>query len=139
MLQEKEKKMVADILKGVANPVKLINFTQEVECQFCRETRELLEEISELSDFVSLEVYNFKLDKNKVEQYRIDKIPATVIEGAVDYGVRYYGAPVGYEFATLLSDIVTISKGETDLKPQTRETLKGIDKKVHLQVFVTPT
>jgi glutaredoxin-like protein len=139
MLQEKEKKMVADILKGVARPVKLINFTQEVECQFCRETRELLKEVSELSDLISLEGYDFQLDKNKVEQYRIDKIPATVIEGKVDYGVRYYGAPVGYEFATLLTDIVTISKGETDLKPQTKETLKGIDKKVHLQVFVTPT
>jgi glutaredoxin-like protein len=139
MLQDKEKKMVADILKGMVNLVKLINFTQEVECQFCSETRELLEEISELSDLVSLEVYNFQLDKNKVKQYQIDKIPATVIEGAIDYGVRYYGAPVGYEFATLLSDMVLISKGVTDLKPQTRETLKGIDKKIHLQVFVTPT
>jgi glutaredoxin-like protein len=139
MLQEKEKKMVADILKGVVEPVKLINFTQEVECQFCRETRELLKEISELSDSISLEGYDFQLDKNKTKQYRIDKIPATVIEGAIDYGVRYYGAPVGYEFATLLADMVTISKGETDLKPQTRETLKGIDKNVHLQVFVTPT
>jgi glutaredoxin-like protein len=139
MLQEKEKKMVADILKGVTKPVKLINFTQEVECQFCHETRQLLQEISELSDLVSLEVYDFQLDKNKVEQYKIDKIPATVIEGATDYGVRYYGAPVGYEFATLLADMVTISKRETDLKPQTKEALKGIDKKIHLQVFVTPT
>jgi glutaredoxin-like protein len=139
MLQEKEKKMVADILKGVTKPVKLINFTQEVECQFCHETRQLLQEISELSDLVSLKVYDFQSDKDKVEQYRIDKIPATVIEGAIDYGVRYYGAPVGYEFATLLADMVTISKGETDLKPQTRETLKGIDKRIHLQVFVTPT
>jgi glutaredoxin-like protein len=139
MLQEKEKTMVADILKGVTKPVKLINFTQEVECQFCHETRQLLQEISELSDLVSLEVYDFQLDKNKVEQYKIDKIPATVIEGATDYGVRYYGAPVGYEFATLLADMVTISKRETDLKPQTKEALKGIDKKIHLQVFVTPT
>ncbi len=139
MLQEKEKKLVAEVLKGLANPVKLIYFTQELECPMCRETRELLSQVSDLSDKVSLEVYNFQLDKQKVEQYRVDKIPATVIEADKDYGVRYYGAPVGYEFATLLADMVDISKGETSLKVETKDGLKNIDQKVHLQVFVTPT
>jgi glutaredoxin-like protein len=139
MLEEKEKKLVAEVFKGLRNPVKLINFTQELECQFCRETRQLLTEVAQLSEKVSLEVYNFQLDKKKVNQYQIDKIPATVIEGAKDYGIRYYGGPFGYEFATLLMDMVDVSKGETDLKPQTKEELKKIDQKVHLQVFATPT
>lgn len=69
----------------------------------------------------------------------MDKIPATVIEGERDYGIRYYGAPVGYEFATLLTDIADVSKGESNLKPETKEALKKIDQKVHLQVFATPT
>lgn len=139
MLQEKEKKMVSDVMKALAKPIKLVNFTQEFECRFCKETRELLQEIAGLSDLVLLEVYNFKIDKQKVEHYKVDKIPATVIEGEKDYGVRYYGAPVGYEFATFLADMVNISKGETDLVPSTKEALKKIDKKVHLQVFVSPT
>jgi hypothetical protein len=46
---------------------------------------------------------------------------------------------VGYEFATLLTDIADVSKGESNLKPETKEGLKKIDQKVHLQVFVTPT
>jgi alkyl hydroperoxide reductase subunit AhpF len=82
---------------------------------------------------------SFQLDKQQVKQYQVDKIPATVIEGERDYGVRYYGAPVGYEFATLLTDMVDVSKGETDLKPETKEALTKIDQKVHLQVFVSPT
>ena len=139
MLQEREEKLVAEVFKELKNPVKLINFTQELECQFCRETRQLLTEVAGLSDRVSLEVYNFQLDRQKVEEYQVDKIPATVIEGERDYGIRYYGAPVGYEFATLLTDRADVSKGESNLKPETKEALKKIDQKVHLQVFATPT
>jgi len=39
MLSEKEKRLVAEVFRGLKNPVKLINFMQELECQFCRETR----------------------------------------------------------------------------------------------------
>jgi len=78
MLEEKEKGLVAELFKNLKEPVRPINFTQELECQFCRETRQLLKEVSELSDKVFLEVYNFQLDKEKVSQYGVDKIPATV-------------------------------------------------------------
>jgi glutaredoxin-like protein len=139
VLEEKEKRLVAELFKNLANPVKLINFTQELECQFCRETRKLLKEVSELSDKVSLEVYNFQLDKEKVSQYGVDKIPATVIEGDKDYGVRYYGMITGYEFATLLQDIVDVSKRESGLSQNTKEQLKKLNQKIHLQVFTTPT
>jgi glutaredoxin-like protein len=139
MLEEKEKRLVFELFKNLANPVKLINFTQELECQFCRETRQLLKEVSELSDKVSLEVYNFQLDKEKVSQYGVDKIPASVIEGDKDYGVRYYGMITGYEFATLLQDIVDVSKRESGLSPKTKEQLKKLNQKIHLQVFTTTT
>ena len=139
MLEEKEKRLVTELFKNLKNPVKLINFTQELECQFCRETRKLLKEVSELSDKVSLEVYNFQLDKEKVSQYGVDKIPASVIEGDKDYGVRYYGMITGYEFAALLQDIVDVSKRELGLSPKTKEQLKKLNQKIHLQVFTTPT
>jgi glutaredoxin-like protein len=121
------------------NQVKLINFTQELECHFCRETRGLLEELVELSDQLSLEVYNFQIDKEKVSQYRVDKIPATIIEGDKDYGIRIYGIPFGYEFAALLDVLVSVSRGECGLKLETVELLKELSKPVHLQVLVTPT
>ena len=53
--------------------------------------------------------------------------------------MRYYGTPAGYEFAALLADMVNVSRGQTDLKPQTKEALSKIEKPVHLQVFVSPT
>lgn len=139
MLEEKEKRLVTEFFKNLKEPVKLINFTQELECQFCRETRQLLKDVSELSDKVSLGVYNFQLDKEKVSQYGVDKIPATVIEGDKDYGIKYYGLIAGYEFATLLQDIVDVSKRESGFSQKTKDQLKKVNQKIHLQVFTTPT
>jgi glutaredoxin-like protein len=139
VLEDKEKRLVTELFKNLKNPVKLINFTQELECQFCRETRQLLKEVSELSGQVSLEIYNFQLDKEKVSQYEVDKIPATLIEGDKDYGIRYYGMITGYEFATFLQDILDVSKRESGLSQKTKEQLRGVNQKIHLQVFTTPT
>jgi glutaredoxin-like protein len=69
----------------------------------------------------------------------VDKIPATVIEGDKDYGIRYYGMITGYELAALLQDIVDLSKRESGLSQNTKEQLKKLDQKIHLQVFTTPT
>jgi glutaredoxin-like protein len=138
-LSDKDQEVVRQRLEQMKNPVKLVNFTQELECQFCRETRGLLGELAKLSDQLALEVYNFQLDKEKVAQYRVDKIPATVVEGDRDYGVRFYGIPFGYEFASLLDVILRVSRGESGLKPETEELLKELTTPVHLQVLVTPT
>ena len=138
-IQNKDKKAVQDRLKDLVHPVTLINFTQELECQFCRETRQLVTELAELSDKLKLEVYNFQIDKEKAALYGIDKIPAIVIEGAKDYGVRYYGIPAGYEFASLLEAILAVSRGESGLSQESKEKLRTLDRKLHIQVFVTPT
>jgi len=121
--------------------VKLIMFTQEIECMYCRETRILLEELVQTSDKLKLEVYNFVIDKDVVELYKIDKIPAIVIldENNEDYGIRYYGIPSGYEFASLLEDIKMVGTDKVGLSNDVIERVKSIDKPVHLQVFVTPT
>jgi len=138
-LEEKDKDTIRDIFKELTNPVKLINFTQELECQFCKETREIMEKVSALSDKISLEVYNFQLDKEKVAQFRVDKIPATAVLGSRDYGLRIYGIPSGYEFASFLETLVFVSKGESDLSQKTKDKMKTLTKPLHLQVFVTPT
>jgi glutaredoxin-like protein len=140
LLSERDRKAIRDRLAGMTNPVKLVHFTQELECQFCRETRMLLEELAELSGLIKLEKYNFVTDKEIAEQYRIDKIPATVVMSEQkDYGIRFYGIPSGYEFASLLEDILMVSNGESGLQPDTKKALATITQPVHIQVFVTPT
>lgn len=125
--------------KGLPRKVKLVVFTQEFECAHCRENTSLAQEVASLSDKLDIEVYNFALDKEMVERYGVDKIPAIVVEGEKDYGVRFYGVPAGYEFTTLIEAIKGVSAGESGLASKTKETLAGLKEPLHIQVFVTPT
>jgi len=139
LLAESDRKGIQERLALLEGPVKLVNFTQELACAGCRETTQLLTEVSELSDKITLETHNFAIDREKVEQYKIDKVPATVVEGARDYGIRFYGLPAGFEFATLLEDMIAASADRHGLSPESIEKLAKLEKPVHLQVLVTPT
>jgi len=130
---------IRERLKGMANPVRLIHFTQELNLEYGLDARRLLEELAALSDKLTLEVYNFLLDKEKVAEYAVDKVPATVVRNGKDYGIRYFGIPAGYEFSTLLDAILDVSQGESGLQEDSKEKLRQLSQPVHLQVFVTPT
>jgi len=123
----------------LVEPMQLVMFTQEFECQYCRETRQLVEEVGALSDKIDVQIYNLVIDKEKAEEYNVDKIPAIVVAGTKDYGVRYFGIPSGYEFTSLTEDIVAVSEGDSGLAEATRQAITEITKPVHIQVFVTPT
>ena len=137
-LSKDERQQISEHIKEVQNPVKLVHFTQELDCELCPQTRDLLEDVALLSDKLSLEVYNSLLDKEKVGQYGISKVPATVIEGEKDYGIRLYGLPAGYEFAVLLLDILQVSQRNSGLRPESVEKLRNLAQPLHLEVFVTP-
>lgn len=130
----------------LTHPVKLVMFTQEFECMYCRETRQILEELTELSSLLSLQVYDFVADQEIADRYGVDKIPAAVIvraaeDGAddIDYGIRFYGIPSGYEFVSLLEAIKLVGGAAPSLSPTTLEALETLTEPLHLQVFVTPT
>jgi glutaredoxin-like protein len=114
-------------------------FTQEMECQFCNQTRRLAEEMGELSDKITTEVYDFTKDQGKAKELGIDKIPAIAVIGKKDYGVRIYGVPFGYELQTFVEAIINVSKGSTDLSQKTRDVLKDVKSPVQIKVFVTLT
>ena len=129
---------------SLVNPVKLLMFTQTIECQFCAETRQIVEEIAGLSDKITAEIYNFVTDKGMADLYGVDKIPAIVMlrvedGGDRDYGIRFYGIPSGYEFTSVIEDILDVSRGESGLATRSKEALAAITEPVHFQVFVTPT
>jgi len=126
-------------LANLAGPVRLVMFTQEIECEFCSETRQLVEEMAQLSDQLTAEVYDFVADQEKVREFGIDKIPAIAVVGQEDYGVRFYGIPSGYEFASLLHAIRAVAAGKPELSEETMKTLAALTTPVHFQVFVTPT
>jgi len=139
LLKEKDAEQLKQVFAQLPNEVKIIMFTQEFECEYCQVTRELVEEVAALNDKISVEVKDFVKDKELAEQYKIDKIPALVLLGERDYGIRFYGVPAGYEFTTLVEDIVDIGRRDPGLEPAIAAELAKIDKPVHMQVMVSPT
>jgi glutaredoxin-like protein len=126
--------------------VKIILFTQKLNCQFCVETETLLREVAALSDGrIELEVKSLINDEEEARNLGIDKAPGMAIlaldeDGStVDYGIRYYGIPSGYEFGTLIEDLIMVSRRTSGLSSHAIEHLKEVDTPVHVQVFVTPT
>ncbi len=130
---------IRERLEGMVNPVKLVHFTQELNLEYGAEAKQLLEELTQISDKLSLETYNFLIDKEKVAEYGVDKVPATIIRNGKDYGLRFFGLPAGFEFAALLDAILAVSEGDSGLLPESREKLAQLTQPLHLQVFTTPT
>jgi len=140
LIPDEHKKHVKEKLEAeMKDEVRLVVFTQENECQFCKETRELVQEVAGLSSKIRVDVYDFVKDAEKSKEYGIDKVPAVAIVGKRDYGIRYYGTPYGYEFDPFVDNIISASKGATNLLEETKRKLRSIDKPVHIQVFVTLT
>lgn len=143
LLDNETRNQLTEMFESLQQPVKLVVFTQEFECQYCQETRQIAEEIAALSNKITLEVYDFVADKALADQYGVDKIPATVIvaggDEGKDFGIRYYGIPSGYEFSSLIHDVVMVSEGDPQLSAETNAWLAELKTPVHLQVFVTPT
>ncbi len=139
LLKDKDREYLKESFSKLENDVKILLFTQEHECQYCELTHEMAQEVAELSDKISLEVYDFVADKEKAEEYGIDKIPALVLLGDRDYGIRFFGIPAGYEFTTLVEDIIDVAKRDPGLEPEIIEGLKKVTKPVHMQAFVSPT
>jgi glutaredoxin-like protein len=137
--QEHIEHIKAQLAEGLVNPVKVIMFTQELECQFCADTKKLVIELAALNGKILAEVHDFVADAQLAQQYGVDKVPALVILGEKDYGIRFYGFPFGYEFQTLMEALVTVSRGTTNLSEQTKIKLREIKSTVHIQVFTTLT
>jgi glutaredoxin-like protein len=152
MLDKKTREATrAEFEAELINPVKIILFTREPkriahlrawqgqDCYFCKETRRLLEEVSALSDKIEREVLDIRADVEKAAAYGIDKVPGIVLMGRSDPGIRIYGIPSGYEYSTLVEDIVDVSRGATRLSDNTKAVLKTIVQGIRIQVFITTT
>jgi glutaredoxin-like protein len=145
LLNDQIEKQLRQAFEALTGPVKIVMFTQgenALECETCADTRQLLEEVSALSGKIALEVRDFVRDARLAEQYHIDKIPAVAIlsgDTPKDYGIRLYGMPAGYEFSTLIEDILMVSRQKPALHAKTLDELKKLTQPVAIQVFVTPT
>ena len=148
LISDEDRSFLVDYFsKEMVDPVKLVYFTQHqstlavpaMECTYCKETGELLNEVAGLSDKIAVEVHDLLKDADVAKEYGVEKIPAVIMTGKNKGKVRFFGIPSGYEFSTLIEGIKSVSQGTTDLSEGTKKELAKITAETHIQVFVTPT
>src|SRR5438445_11885090 len=120
----------------IAGHVKLVVLSQELMApQLCQQNEQLVREVAELSDQITVEVLNLAIDRERAETYGVDQVPALVVEGSRDWGLRFYGIPLGYEFSNLIDSIIVASTGEPTLSEDTLASLRALASDVDIKVF----
>jgi alkyl hydroperoxide reductase subunit AhpF len=126
-------------------PVRLLFFTQTFDCETCATTRQILDELPPLSEKISIEEINLVLDREKAQQYGVDRAPSVVLVGQDEAGadrdsrIRFVGAPSGYEFISLVHAVLLVGGGGSELSDASRARVSEVDRPVTMQVFTTPT
>ena len=141
LLNERDQTAVRKEFEKLTGPVKVIVFSQSLAAaELCRQNEELVKEVAALApDTISVEILNLAIDRERAEGYGIDRVPAIVVEGARDYGIRFLGIPSGYEFSNLIDSIIVASSGATGLSADTQRALADLAGDVDIKVFSTPT
>jgi len=145
LLSSGDQEKLRDAFAEMVRPVRLLFFTQTLDCETCPTTRQILDELPPLSDKISLEEINLVLDRDRAKQYGVDRAPAVVPVWADESGaerdsrIRFVGAPSGYEFISLVHAVLLVGGRGSELTEETRARLAAVDKPVTMQVFTTPT
>lgn len=141
LLNDRDQAAVRKEFEKIAGPVKLIVFSQALAAaELCRQNEELVREVAALApDRITVEVLNLAIDRERAEAYGIDRVPAIVVEGARDYGIRFLGVPAGYEFSNLIDAIIVASSGTAALTEETQRALSELTADIDIKVFSTPT
>ena len=125
-------------------PVRLLFFTQTLDCETCPQTRQILDELPPLSDRITIEEVNFVLDADRARAYGIDRVPAVAVAyedaGSIkDSRIRFLGAPAGYEFISLVQAILLVGGSESILSADNRARVTAVAQPIRIQVFTTPS
>jgi glutaredoxin-like protein len=140
-----DQQRLRDDFAKMTRPVRLLFFTQTLECETCLQARQILDELPPLSDRIVIEEVNLLLEGDKAKQYGIDRVPAIAVVGQDDRGaerdsrVRFLGAPGGYEFISVVRAILLVGGGPSTLSEASLAKVAAVSTPITMHVFTTPT
>ena len=145
LLSPADQEKLRESFEEMTGAVRLLFFTQALDCEPCAQTKQILDELPPLSDKIAIEEVNFVLEKDKAAQYGIDRVPALALvthdaAGAPrDTRMRFLGTPSGYEFVSLVQALLLAGGHDSQLTPQNRALVEAVTTPTTIQVFSTPT
>ena len=154
LLSPADQERLRESFAELKRPVRLLFFTQTLDCETCLPARQILDELPALSDRIAIEEVNFVLETDRAKEYGIDRVPAVAVTyedsapgnggatvpGAIrDSRIRFIGAPAGYEFISLVQAILLVGGSESILSADNRARVAAVAQPVRIQVFTTPS
>ena len=129
---------VMEMFTGLVDDVTIHLFVQDHECLYCNDVLDMVNQLAELSDKVSVNEHKGSLDEGDAKEMGVIHTPAIVLHGKKPYNVKFYGIPAGHEFGALVGSIIDVSTGTAPLENDVIEDIASIDKPITIKVFVTP-
>jgi alkyl hydroperoxide reductase subunit AhpF len=145
LLAPADQQKLRESFEEMSSSVRVLFFTQTLDCEHCLQTRQILDELPALSDKIAIDEVNFILEKDKAAQYGIDRVPALALlkqegEGEPrDTRIRFLGSPSGYEFVSLVQAVLLVGGHDSQLTPENRARVEAVTTPTTIQVFSTPT
>ncbi len=142
LLKEEDRNYLrTEFEKILRDKVRILLFSSKDEnCMYCKDTKQLLQEVSELSEKIELEIHD--VESEKAEGFDVELAPSIIItdeDGEAGLRIRFTGIPSGYEFTTLIKDIMYISTKQLEITDATIQELQNVRNRLRMEVYVTPT
>jgi alkyl hydroperoxide reductase subunit AhpF len=142
LLSDQDRKTVASHLADIVHPVTILFFTQTIGApETVHITKQILDELVALNDLISIEEVNAILDRDRAAAYGVTGAPALVLlKGEDDTGIRFLGAPAGYEFMSLVEAVILAGTDDSGLTSASKELIAShVSAPLDILVFATPT
>jgi alkyl hydroperoxide reductase subunit AhpF len=145
LLSPADQDKLREAFGGMTSAVKIVFFTQTLDCETCLQARQIIDELPPLTDKVSIEEVNLVLDADRAKPFGVDRVPALAIVGVDGEGrerdsrIRFLGAPAGYEFISLVQAVLLVGGRESNLSEENRQKLASVASPITIQVYTTPT
>ena len=139
-----EKAQLRQQLEAVAGPIKIDYFHQSkrrvvvpgrVERPGCELALELYTELAELSEQLTLTVYEHEEEPEAAARRGAEDVPCAVVRGELNRPLRMYGVPNGHIFVAFVRALVLASTREGKPSAQMKRALGKLRRPSRLRLF----
>lgn len=139
LLNQDLQNQIKEFLSPMQKPISIVLFTKADPCETCLETRQLLSEVSALSEKITFVEKDLAKDADEAVAYGITLTPSFVIldDQGTYKGVKFNGIPAGHEINSFLTALLDMSGLDFGFQADVINRIKNVKKPVNIKVFVT--
>ena len=139
-----ERAQIRQQFEAIEGPLKLEYFHQSPrrvvvpgrpDRPSCELAKELYEEIADLSDQISLTIYEHEESAEQVKRRDIVDVPCVLIRGELNRPLRFYGAPNGHLLVAMIRAMVLASTRQAKPSVQMKRILGKLRRPARLRLL----